>query len=511
MSQPDGFTGRALRAVKWNYIGTAGRVVATLLSQLLLARWLGPETFGVFGYAFLVVSLAALVVDLGLAKGALIQTPDLTDDLIRTSMGRIVLASAAASAAIYVLSDVIAVDVFRRPDAGPVIAAMAPSIVLTAITAAASAVLTRDIEFRTVQISGLVAYVLGYLVIGFAAALWGMGVWSLVLAWYAFSLASCVALFWYSQRSLWPANPLRQLPIAGFGYVVMTTNIVNWFIDNAAHVIIGRSIGATGLGQFTVANNLLRVPADNLVRNFQAVLLPLSSRAQGRDDGLRRAYLTVVAGSAAIVFPMFAYVAAMAHPFVVVLLGERWLSTEMLIAPLCVAMIAHAVEAPVGPMLAGLGLPRIELRTKVVTLIAMVGSLTLAALLGSIVHVAWALAGVYVLRLVLMHSALARRLSISLAVYGRTLVGSAILGVVAGAMGVAAGSVFGESTHAPSALVALAVGAALVAISCVGLLMLVPKLVLGPQLLELLAQLAKSKPSLLRIPGLRRLTGVSAA
>jgi O-antigen/teichoic acid export membrane protein len=511
MSQPDGFTGRALRAVKWNYIGTVGRIVATLLSQLLLARWLGPETFGVFGYAFLVVSLAALVVDLGLAKGALIQAPDLTNDLIRTSMGRIVLASVVASAAIYLLSDVIAVDVFRRADAGPVIAAMAPSLLFTAVAAAASAVLTREIEFRTVQISGLVAYVLGYLVVGFAAALSGLGVWSLVLAWYVFSLMSCAALIWYSPRNLWPSSPFGKLPIAGFGYVVMATNFVNWFIDNAAHVIIGRSIGATGLGQFTVANNLLRVPADNLVRNFQAVLLPLSARAQGRDDGLRRAYLTVVAGSAAIVFPMFAFVAAMAHPVVVVLLGERWLSTEVLMVPLSMAMIAHAVEAPVGPMLAGLGLPRVELRTKLLTLVAMVGSLALAAHFGSIAHVAWALAGLYVLRLVLMHTALARRLSISLGAYGRTLAGPAVLGLAAGAVAMSIGAWIGESARVATSVVSLTIGAAGVAAACVALVLLFPRAVIGPQLLQLLSHLAETRPGLLRVPGLRRILSAAAA
>jgi lipopolysaccharide exporter len=496
MAQREGFTGRALRAVKWNYIGTIGRMVATFLSQILLARLLGPETFGVFGYAFLTVTLLSLVVDLGLARGALVQSPDLSREVIAVAMGRMVLASTVVTVLVVVFADVIATDIFRRPDAAPVIQAMAPSLVISTIAAASTAILTRDLEFRYVQVSGLLAYVAGYLVVGYLSAVAGWGVWSLVLAWYAFSILSCVAMAWHAPRTLTPANPFRRLPIAGFGYVIMATNFVNWFIDNAAHVIIGRNFGASPLGQFTVSNNLLRVPADNLVRNFQNILLPLSSRASGNNDGLRRAYLTVVSGAGLVVLPLFALLAMLDRYVVDALLGSKWSEAVPLMAPLCAAMVLHAIEAPCGPMLTGLGKPRVELANKLITLVSMVVALWVAAQSGSVVLVAWALAAVFGLRLLLMHSALARQLGIGTLSYLRNLAGPLLFAAVAAAMGVLVGQE--APLHAPEApaLVVLVVAGLLVAFGCLLLLLAAPALVLGPQLQFVLARLCQDHPGL---------------
>lgn len=496
MNSTAGITGRALRAVKWNYLGTIGRIVATFASQIFLARLLGPEAFGLFGYAFLTVTLLALVVEMGLQQ-ALIQTPELSDEVVSTATGRLLLAGCMAALGVFVSADFIATRLFEQPAAAPVIRAMAPSLVVGAGIAAATAILSRDIEFKVIQLSGLGAYVVGYLVIGVAAGWLGFGVWSLVAAWYGFMVLSCAAMLWFAPRSLRPGNPFRRLSIAGFGNVIMVTNIVNWVIDSAAHVMIGRSFGAASLGQFTVANNLVKVPADHLVRNLQTVLLPLASRAQNNDAGLRRAYLTVLSGVGIIVFPLFTFVALMAHQVVMLLLGARWEGTAALLLPLSVAMIAHAAEALCGPVLTGRGEPRVELHLKIVTLVAMLAAIGVASN-HSLVAVAWALTGVFVLRWIWMNTALLRRLQIPFADFLRAMAGPVMLGAVAAAIATAATAAHATRWQAAPEVVVLLLGAAAVALACLALLFLVPGLVLGPYLLQLADRLFVARPALAR-------------
>lgn len=494
MNAPGGITARALRAVKWNYVGTVGRIVATFASQIVLARLLGPQTFGLFGYAFLTVTLLGLVAELGLRQ-ALIQTPDLPDDVLAAACGRLLLAGVVAAAGVYLGADLIAAHAFSTPQAAPVVRAMSLSLVLGAGVAAATAVLSRDIEFKVIQLAGLAAYVVAYLVVGVAAAYLDWGVWALVLAWYSFLGLSFVLMVAYGPRRLRIGNPLRTLPLTGFGNVTMLTNVVNWFIDSTAHVIVGRAFGAAWLGRFTVAHNLVKVPADHLVRNLQAVLLPLTARARDNRAGLQRAYLTTVSAIGLAVVPTFTFVAVLSHPIVMMLLGPRWEEAAVLLAPLSVAVIVHAVESLCGPMLSGLGDPRVELKVKLATLVAMLATLALAAQ-WSIVAVAWGLTAVFALRWVLMSAALMKRLHVSLREYLLASRGSALLAVVAG--GIAEAAHAAQAAWAPgmSDAVFLAATAAAVTLALTALLFAAPGLILGEHVLQLVDRLFATRPAL---------------
>ncbi len=503
-----GLTGRALRGLSWNYLGTIGRIAATFISQIMLARLLGPERVGLFGYAMLTTNFLALVVEMGLQM-ALVQVPDLDDNAIAVACGRLLFVSTATALGVYVAADAIAGLVFATPQAAPLLRAMAPTLVVGAATAAVTAVLSRDIEFKVIQLAGLGSYVLGYLIVGVAAALLGMGVWSLVLAWHVQTVTACLVMYYYSPRSLKPGNPFRRLDVAHFGGVVMVTNMINWVIDNGPHVAIGRWLGAALLGQYTVANNLVKVPADHLVRNLQTVLFPLAARAQDNDAGLSRAYLTVLAGVGVVSFPLFTFVALMAEPIVLMLLGTHWVDAAAVLVPLSVAMIGHAIEALCGPILGGRGEPGAELRVKTATLIVMLLVLAFTAS-WSLSAVGWGVAGVYVFRWLWMNAIVMKRLQIPLHAIGAALLGPLLLAALcAVAVRLVDAAFVGLPQAASPAVLVIAtsvVGVALIGAAVVG----APGVVLGRHLLALVDRLVKQRPGVARIPGFRRIAAFAA-
>lgn len=503
-----GLTAKALRGVRWNYLGAVGRIAATFVSQIVLARILGPESFGLFAYAALTVTLATLVMEMGL-QSALVQVAELGDDIVGIACGRLLLTGALGASAVYLLAETIAVHLFAAPAAAPVLRALAPTIVVGTMTAAATALISRDIEFKTIQLAALGSYIVGYLVCGVGAALMGMGVWSLVIAWHVQTVIACLVLVIRSPRRLAFANPLRELPIARFGFVVMATHMANWTIDNGPHTAIGRWLGAASLGLYSVANNLVKVPADHLVRNLQTVLHPLASRAQGNDAGLRRAYLTVLAGVGLLACPTFAFVAQMSEPVIAVLLGKKWLAAAGVLVPLSVAMILHALEALAGPTLSGRGEPRVELQVKLIMLPLTIGMLAITAR-WSLEAVGWGVVSVYLVRLVWMNAALGRRMGISVAVFARCLTGSMLLA----AIGWTVPSAFNAGLDAADLEWSAAVELAIAAVVTTGVILavtwLLPRVILGSHLLSLLHTLFERRPGLATRSGLRRLTTLAA-
>lgn len=503
VSPPLGLAERAIRGLRWSYLGMFGRIFAQFVSQVALARLLGPEPMGVFAYAFLTVTLCALIIEMGLGQ-ALIQAPELTDEDVGTACGRLLLIGSVGAAGLYLCAESIANELYSAPNATPVIQAMAASVLVSGATASASAVLRRDIEFKITQLAEVGSYVLGYLIVGVAAAWLGLGVWSLVLAWHVQTVTACVAMYAYSPRSLMPSNPFRPLRMAGFGAVIMFTNILNWGIENGARVVIGRSLGAVALGQFTVASNLVRTPADHLVRNLQAVLFPLAARAQDNDAGLRRAYLTVVAGVGVVAFPLFTFVAVMAEPLILLLLGPQWVMIAQILTPLSLAMMAHAAEALCGPLLAGRGEPRVELRLQAITLVLMLAVLAVTVS-WSVVAVAWGLAFVFLFRWAWMNAAVMNRLQISVRALAEAFQGSILLAGLTG--GVASGVGFALHSLVPDtpAHVIFVAAAGCVAVSVMVTVVFAPSLVLGSHLLWLMDQLMSKRPLLAQVPGLRRI------
>lgn len=485
MKPGSSLTDRGIRAVKWNYIGTIGRALAQFVSLIVLARLLGPEANGLFGYGLLLISFAALAAEMGLGA-ALVQTATLAREQLASAASRLLLVATLAAVGIALLADVIATTLFQAPESAPVLRALAPSLVVSALSIPPASLLRRELQFRALTLIGLGSYILGYLVVGIGMALAGGGVWSLVAAWYTQNITGCIVMHLVARGALRMGNPLRLPGLSGFGGVITVTYLFNWVIDNATHFVIGRLFGAAPLGAFTVANNLVRTPASHLVTNLQTVLFPASARAQDNPSALRRAYLTAMAGVGFVAIPLFAGAAAAAHLIVEALLGREWSIAQPLLAPLALAMIPHSLMAISGPMLGGKGEPVAELQVQSLTAALLVGALFAAASFG-LLALAWVVFGVYLLRCLGMTYALSRRIGVSVADLLQALRGGLALAVLAAA--VAWGSEHAlAASGLPAGLRLVAVIAA-IATACMALLLWLPALCLPPYLAWLMSRL----------------------
>lgn len=402
-------TDRSLAAVKWSYLGVVARIVTQLVVQIALARLLGPEVFGLFAAALLVLGIGGIVVEMGLGS-ALIQKRDLTESDVRFAFTWVLLASFAMAVAVFLLSGYFA-DFFDDSRIADVLRGLTPAFIIQALGIVPVSLLKRELAFKAVQGVLITSYLGGYLIIGVGAALLGAGVWSLVAAWIAQNTLATISLLAIRRHSAKPLFRDRSSLFKGFGSRVLLTNLLNWIIENVDNLLVGRFFGPTALGLYSVSYNLVRNPANHLVVTLQTVLFPVSARAQDNLDGLRRAYLTVLAGVALIAFPLFTGVAAVAGTVVEALFGSQWIESVPILMPLSIAMIVHAAMAISGPILWGMGAAGTELKVQAVIGVIFVATLFMASRI-SLQMMAWAVCFVYCLRWVGMTATLLRKLHI---------------------------------------------------------------------------------------------------
>lgn len=407
-SQP-GLTELSLRAIKWNYLGLVVRVFAQVAAQIALARMLGPESFGLFAAAFIVISIGSIVAEMGLGS-ALVQKKGLTDEDVRFTFTWLMLAGLLMGGVTYLMAEPIA-GFFEDGRIAAVLQGLSPVFFLQALGVVPLAMLRREMEFKTIQIVQTVSYLIGYVIVGIGFAHWGAGVWSLVAAWTGQAALASGLFLLVKRHAMTPRFRIVDETSGRFSVRVLLTNMANWVIENVDNLIVGKAFGPTALGLYSVSYNLVRTPANHLVVTLQSVLFPASSRAQDNVAGLQKAYLTVVSGVALIAVPVFAGIAAVADTMALALFGTQWQDAGDLLLPLALSMVLHSIMAVAGPVLWGKGAAGAELRVQLWVGVLFVVAL-LAAAQFSIKALAWTVCAVYAMRMVGMTVALVRQIEL---------------------------------------------------------------------------------------------------
>lgn len=423
---------RSLNAVLWGAGGAVLRIVLQFACQVVLARILGAEQYGLFAIGVIVIGFSNFFADVGIAYG-LIQKQEVTSADLRFVATWQLLIGLAVSASMFVLAGPIAAF-FGDARARDVVAWLAIICLINALGAPALNLLKRDLDFRRIQQIQLGAYVAGYVLVGIPMAWSGAGVWALVVAWIV--QASCSLVLSYSFRPH-PVRPLLWFEGAAsqfrYGASVLLTNIGNWLTGNLDRVVVGRFFPSAQIGLYATSYNLLYTLAASMLGVVQPVFFSASSRIGGDRSRAKVAYLGLLAIVAPAVLPAFAGLAAVAPTFTAAVYGPRWEGLEATLAPLALAMPVFLFWGLTTPLLWTAGDVTRELRLQLPMAVVWL-IVSLVAARHSPSAVAWSVLGLFCLRFSLVFAAVARLLEVRASELGRALRGGLVLALALAAV-----------------------------------------------------------------------------
>lgn len=416
---------RSITAAKWNLGGNFGRAAFQFVVGIVLARLLGPEAFGLVAIGWLVVNMGMLVADAGFAA-AIVQRPQVSDDevdfvfTVQLAFGLLLTGAAIAASAPLAAF-------FREPDAEAVIQAMSVLFVIRALGQTSTALLSRDLRHKVVQIGTLLSYLVGFVGVAIPMALAGSGVWGLVFGSLAQAAINTLIVITASRRL--PRFGLKfSRDIFGFGGKVLAANIGSWIILNVDSVLVGRNLATESLGIYNRALMLVAQPAAAAVTAFQGVLFASCSRAESDAHRITRAYRAFTAAISLLCFPAFLTVAAIPETVIMAIYGPKWRAAIAILPALALAMIVHALLALVGPVLMAINKTKLEVMAQYGT-VAIAVPVMVVATGYSLEAAAWAIVFIYLVRLALLYATLFAAISISL----RDITGPIFLPAVIGA------------------------------------------------------------------------------
>jgi len=433
---PTDINKQSVSAVKWSAVGSIAQYGLSLGAQIVLARILGPENYGLFAMGTIVLTFSSFFSNFGFAWG-LIQIQDLIEEDIRFVFTWQLIAGVMIATGLYLLSPFVA-DYFNELRVAPIVRWLSLACVFSAITAPASNLLRRNLDFRWINIIQIISYSIGYLGVGIPLAYQGAGVWSLVAAWLTQSFIMLVMtfirhphsikpLFWYSRAKI----------MSGVGLTVFVTNLCNWLLNNMDRIFLGRFLDSHAVGLYTVGYNLSNTPNNLLIGAFQPAFLTAGARLQSEPDRLRRAYLPVIATVWILIAPLFVLFAMIARNLVGFLYGSAWESSAMVLAILALSMPAYITWAMSTPILWNTGRKHFESLLQL-PILAIAGYVFYSFANRGIVMVALIAGGFFFIRAVVITTAACRRLNISalellpLAIRGIIMISITALGTVSG-------------------------------------------------------------------------------
>lgn len=341
---------KGISAAKWGTGSTMGRFALQLGAQVVLARVLGPATYGIFGLGLVVFTFSNFLATFGFGW-ALMQLVELREEDVRFSFTWQLVSGSAAGVALYFAAPLLA-GYFHDLRVLPVIRWLSLACVLNAAASPASNLLSRDINFRAIGLIDVASYAVGYIVVGIPLAFAGAGVYALVAAWLVQSGVKLAAsfllrphslrpLFWYDGASI----------IFAMGSTVFVTNLVNWFLNNLDSLMIGRLLNVRAVGLYNVGYNLANTPNTLLLGALQPAFFAAGARLQTEPQRLGKAYLQVVSTIWVLVAPVFVFLSIIAADLVRFVYGPKWLEAGAVLSILFLAMPIYVTWGMSTPVL----------------------------------------------------------------------------------------------------------------------------------------------------------------
>jgi O-antigen/teichoic acid export membrane protein/lipopolysaccharide/colanic/teichoic acid biosynthesis glycosyltransferase len=329
-------------AFAWRLVTEASRLVLAVGVQVILARMLPVEAFGMLAIAMLVVNCGTNLSELGTAP-ALIQRETITPTHIRVAFSLAVLTGVVLTIATGLGAAAVAA-LFKTPAVAPILQVVGLMFVLASFGTTAEALLQRSMEYRRLLKVEVVSYGVGFAGVGITVATLGYGVWA--LAWATLAQAAVKSLILLGMRP----HPMRPcLAVAetrqllGFGVGISLSRVAGFTAQNADYFVVARWLGAEALGLYSRAAQLMAQPITHFSSILNGVLFPAYSTIQSDTARLRRGYLTSLSVSALVVFPVLATLALTAPELMDGVFGPKWAGAATPFRILCVGGAGYCI------------------------------------------------------------------------------------------------------------------------------------------------------------------------
>lgn len=350
-------TRETVRGTFWGYVSFASGKLLNFIATLILARLLFPEQFGLVAYCTIAIQYLDILNTAGI-NSALISRRDKVEEAANSALvANIVLGfvsyfiawTAAPSIAMF----------FKADEITSLIRVLALILPIGGLGLVPGAMIMRGLQFKQKMVADLTRNLLKG-IISVTLALMGYGVWSLIWGQVAGETMSTIVLWFLAGwRPTWKFDRSATSEVITFGGHIILVEIAGQIRNNVDYVIVGRVLGASLLGVYTLAYRIPELAIRSFDRVIGGVSFPLLAQVQTDKAFLKKTYLGYIRYISLFTFSIGVGIAIISRLFVETFLSAKWQETILPMALISIALAIISVGHIPGIFYKAIGRPDI--------------------------------------------------------------------------------------------------------------------------------------------------------
>jgi O-antigen/teichoic acid export membrane protein len=365
-----------------------------VIKMIILARLLSPLEFGILGLAILSINILNVFSETGI-ESALIQKNKIgraeldtawTISLIRGLVLFCILFMSAGWFASY----------FDNSTLEPVLKLMAVVFILGGFVNIGLVFFQKELAFKKKVSLDLVSDIAGAIAT-ILLAFWLRNVWALVLGTIVWTIVKCLGSYYmhsYRPKLFWDWSLAKSL--LNFGKHIFWISIVTFIVTSGDDALVGKLLGLTALGFYTMAYNIANVPVSSLAGIIGKISFPAYSILQKEPARLSEAFRKVIEAALFILLPLTVLIILLAKDFTLIFLGEKWLPMVPVLKILALLGFFRGLTNIFSPIQLAVNRPDIQSKNKTIELILLLLFIYPFTVKWGLVGTAWAVTAVYV-------------------------------------------------------------------------------------------------------------------
>lgn len=383
-----GLENKVKSALKWSVAGKLVTQVINWVITIFVMGLLTPDDYGLMASAMFLIGMLLLFHSFGLDT-VLIQKKELTDELLSSAFGAILLFCGFLSLCVVLTAPLVA-DYFGDDRIILILRVLSVQLVITAFATVPRVLVVRKLDAKKREL----IFFLRNVSIGACSimmALYGYGVWSLV---FANTLGLVVMAFLFqiwSPRKIWPSFNLKPLKdIYSFGIYVIFQEILIYIYQTVDVLILGRFVSMNVLGAFTAASQLASLPEQKFAMIVKEIVLSGFSKIKDQTELVRQSISKAIRILSISIFPVYFGISSVAPEIVTTLWQDKWAIMILPLQLLTLVFPLRILHSPINELLNALALPKIYLESLAILCVLLIISILIGANWGMIgVCYAW--------------------------------------------------------------------------------------------------------------------------
>lgn len=376
---------KTLTGLLWSSIDIGSGQILHFVVGLILARLLTPEEFGLVGLIAVFIAVSQTVIDGGFSD-ALVRKANVTNTDYSTVFYFNLILSAFLIVVLIIAAPWIS-SFFNNSALTSLLRAQSIILIIGAFSIVQRAKLTRDVNFKMMTKVNLWSSGLSG-IIGIAMAVFGYGVWSLVVRTIINNLLQAILYYsWNDWRpeSLFSEKSFKEM--FSFGSKLLLSRLLVTLYNNIYSVVIGKFFSPAQLGIYARAAQFRDLPVLNIMFIINRVNYPVFSKIQDDKVQLKRYFSKTLKVSSFIMLSLMAITIAIAEPMILFLIGEKWIESAKFLQILCIAGAFYPLSSMNLNLLNVFGKSNLYLRIEIIKKLLVIPTIVIGIHYGMIILV----------------------------------------------------------------------------------------------------------------------------